>query len=154
LSVTGIGIAFGDFSMMYYSFLLFLTNLVGITLASSLTFMVLGYAPVKRAKRGILYTLILLSFITIPLSISFINMVEKNKLFLKLNTIQYIKINNEKVKLNILDVNIRKKVLEIDLEVISQNILDKKDYITIKEKIQTYTKKDINLKVSSKIIVK
>jgi len=154
LSVTGIGIAFGDFSMMYYSFLLFVTNLVGITLAASITFIVLGYAPVKRAKKGIFYTLILLSFITIPLSISFVNMVEKNKIFVNLNTIEYININNEKVKLNILDVNIKEKFLEIDLEVVSQNILNKKDYKDIKEKIQTYTKKDINLKISSKIIVK
>ncbi|HIP13640.1 MAG TPA: TIGR00341 family protein [Arcobacter sp.] len=154
LSVTGIGMAFGDFSMIYHSFLLFVTNLVGITLAAALTFIVLGYAPVNRAKKGIFYTVVLLSIITIPLSISFINMVEKNKIFTTLNSIKSLQIKDERVVLNILDINIENKLLEIDIEIESQNILDKKDYKDIKIKIQEKLQKDISLKISSKVIVK
>lgn len=80
LSVTGIGLGWGDWTIVLGSFLLFLTNLVGITLAAAITFIVLGYSPVTRAKKGISYTFILMSIIAIPLMISFYGLVQKNTL--------------------------------------------------------------------------
>ena len=39
----------GDREIVTGSFLLFLTNLAGITLSAAMTFLLLGYAPIRRA---------------------------------------------------------------------------------------------------------
>ncbi|MCK5070841.1 MAG: TIGR00341 family protein, partial [Desulfocapsa sp.] len=46
LAVAGIGLGMGDLSFFGQAFLLFSTNLVGITLAATFTFRLLGYSPV------------------------------------------------------------------------------------------------------------
>jgi len=51
--------------------LLFTTNLIGLTLAAALTFLVLGYAPLLRARRGLFISLVLMAMIAVPLSFSF-----------------------------------------------------------------------------------
>lgn len=56
LCVTGIGLGWGDLDIIYGSFLLFMTNLFGMVLAASLTFIILGFAPIHRAKKS-LFTL-------------------------------------------------------------------------------------------------
>ena len=95
LSVTGIGIGLANFDVIYGSFLLFITNLVGITLSAAFTFMVLGFAPIKRAKKGIFYTSILMALIAIPLVLSFMQVVQKNDYFNKLNNIKYLAIKKK-----------------------------------------------------------
>src|SRR5690606_5365296 len=67
------GVGWLDWHVISGAMLLFLTNLVGITLAGVVTFMVLGYAPIKRATRGLGWTMLLLVLISIPLGISFNN---------------------------------------------------------------------------------
>ncbi len=86
LSVTGIGIGLGNIDVIYGSFLLFLTNLVGITLSAALTFIVLGFAPLKKAKKGVFYTSIIMTIIAIPLVLSFLKVVDRNKYFEDLNS--------------------------------------------------------------------
>lgn len=67
LSVVGIGIGWGNTQIMYGSFLLFATNLAGITLSAALTFFIMGFSPVKRATKGIVLTSLFLLIVTIPL---------------------------------------------------------------------------------------
>ena len=93
LSVTGIGLGLGNIDVIYGSFLLFVTNLVGITLSAALTFIVLGFAPIKRAKKGIFYTSILMVIIAIPLFLSFMDVVHKYDYFNKLNSFKSVALN-------------------------------------------------------------
>ena len=78
LAVLGIGIGWGNPDMIVGSGLLFLTNLIGITLAASLTFLVLGFAPVSRARNALAMSLGLLALIAIPLALSFQTMIRQN----------------------------------------------------------------------------
>ena len=71
LSVSGIGIGWGSWSMFSSAMLLFVTNLVGIVLAASLTFFVLGFSPLRLAKRGIMIWGVVALIIAIPLYQSF-----------------------------------------------------------------------------------
>ncbi len=82
LCVIGVGIAVGDARVTGGSTLLFITNLIAITLAGSVTLLLLGFRPIAGAERearlrlGIVTFLILLTAITIPLGIIFVDAVQ------------------------------------------------------------------------------
>ena len=80
LSVAGIAVGWADWSMARGAFLLFVTNLVGISLAASTTFLVLGFAPLKLARRGLMISLGLLAVISIPLYLAFVDLVEQEQI--------------------------------------------------------------------------
>ena len=80
LSVVGIGLGWGDWAMAAGASLLLVTNLVGIALAASATFLVMGFAPFKRARAGLGITLALLLVISIPLTLSFYHLVSRERL--------------------------------------------------------------------------
>lgn len=80
LSVVGIGLGWADWGMAAGASLLLVTNLVGIALASSITFLVLGFSPFKRARAGVGITLLILLVISVPLSLSFAHLVERAKI--------------------------------------------------------------------------
>ncbi|ERP38743.1 TIGR00341 family protein [Chitinivibrio alkaliphilus] len=71
LAVTGIGIGWGRFDIFGGAALLFTTNLAGITLAAALTFLVLGFSPIKRSLRGMAVSLTVVALLSIPLAMSF-----------------------------------------------------------------------------------
>ncbi|HHD56330.1 MAG TPA: TIGR00341 family protein [Desulfobulbaceae bacterium] len=75
LAVAGIGLGMGDFHFFSQAFLLFSTNLIGITLAAAFTFRVLGYSSAVRNKPGIALVALVLLAITIPLYLSYRNIV-------------------------------------------------------------------------------
>ena len=152
LSVIGIGIGWGDFGITYGSFLLFLTNLVGITLAASITFLVLGYAPIHRAKKGIVYTSLILAAVTIPLIISFDKAIEQNNIIAELNDAIYIE-NNKEIKLHILQVNLNKDVPEIFLQTSSDVVLDNDDLRLLKADIEKLLEQKVFLNISTNTII-
>lgn len=84
LAVTGIGIGWMDLQMVMGSALLFLTNLVGIMLAASITFLILGFAPVSRARKALAFSVGLMILIAIPLGLAFQGMVQRNSIRLAL----------------------------------------------------------------------
>lgn len=154
LSVTGIGIGLGSFDVMYGSFLLFVTNLIGITLSAALTFIVLGYSPVTKAKKGLYYTTALLSIVSIPLVFSFSEMIEKNNYLQNLESVKSITLNQEEVELNILDVKFSDGILVVNLQSVSTKSLTHDEYIKIKKSIEKKLKEKVILEVSPKIIVR
>jgi len=74
LCVSGIGIGWLNSEIFYGAMLLFLTNLIGIILAAGLSFMVIGFAPFSRAKKGIFISFLMVALISIPLVLSFSKM--------------------------------------------------------------------------------
>ncbi len=80
LSVAGIGLGWADWNMAGGALLLLITNLVGIALAGSATFLVLGFAPFKRARAGLGVTLAIMLVISAPLYIAFTHLVEKDQI--------------------------------------------------------------------------
>lgn len=152
LSVTGIGIGWGDFDIVYGSFLLFITNLVGITLAASLTFLVLGYAPIHRAKKGLLYSFVILAMVSIPLVISFMKVIKQNNILTQLSEQNYI-INNKNINVDILEVDLSKNIPTIFIQTKSDEVLKKEDLTLLNQKISTLIDDDILLNVDMRIVV-
>ena len=148
LSVTGIGLGLGNIDVIYGSFLLFITNLVGITLSAALTFIVLGFAPVTKAKKGVFYTSIIMVIVAIPLFLSFMKVVDRNKYFDELNSIKTLIIEKDKIDLNIKTIENRNDNILVNIEVISSKPLSLTHYDTIKNKLQEKTDKKIILKVT------
>lgn len=151
LSVTGIGIGYGDSEMIYGSFLLFTTNLVGITLAAAMTFLVLGYAPIHRATKGIIYTSGFLALVTIPLVVSFMILLEQDKI---IQRVQALKLDSKTMKINVLSVDLTQKKPSIFLEVHSDSIPTKENLYDLKAKIEESLHKKILLDVTPKITIK
>lgn len=71
LVVSGIGIGWADWDVFSGAFLLYLTNLSGIIMFGGLTFLLLGFAPFKRAKKGLIYSFLIILLVCIPLTFSF-----------------------------------------------------------------------------------
>lgn len=154
LSVTGIGIGYGDFNMVYGSFLLFITNLVGISLSAAITFIILGYSPIKKAKKGLLYTSLLLVLIAIPLVSSFSKVIEKNNYISIVDNIKHININEKVIELNLLDIENKNEILYLNMEVISDKTIDENEYKKIKILIEDKLGKKSVLNITPKLIVK
>ena len=148
LSVVGIGLGWGNFDVSYGAFLLFFTNLIGITLAAAITFLILGYAPIHRAKKGIVYTSIILAIVSIPLIISFNKAITQNNIFAKLNN--YVYTENEKIiTIHILDVDLSKKIPEIFVQTNSNEMLDTRDLKLLKSDIEKTLNKSVILNIST-----
>jgi len=103
LSVAGIGVGWANWSMAEGAFLLFITNLVGIALAASATFLVLGFAPFKLAKKGFAITLLLMAGIVGPLYIAFVDLVEQGRIMRIVPTGQ-VELSGQQVGLRIVKV--------------------------------------------------
>jgi len=86
LCVVGIGLAAADMQVAGGGGLLFITNLVAIVMAGSITLLLLGFRPSERGERterlrqGLILSLVLLVVISIPLGIVFLQSVEESRL--------------------------------------------------------------------------
>ncbi|NJL11495.1 MAG: DUF389 domain-containing protein [Calothrix sp. SM1_7_51] len=80
ICVLGLGLAQTNWSLSQGAAILYLTNLLGITLACMLTFLIMGCSPIKRAGIALFWTLLLTGILLLPLSVSFAQLVEKTNL--------------------------------------------------------------------------
>ncbi|MEM6597798.1 MAG: DUF389 domain-containing protein [Cyanobacteria bacterium P01_D01_bin.36] len=80
LCVVGLGIAQFNATLTLGASLLYLTNLLGITLACMLAFFMAGYSPFRRARRPLSAVVLLTSLLVIPLGISLVELVRQNQL--------------------------------------------------------------------------
>ena len=154
LSVTGIGLGWGDWHIVIGSFLLFLTNLVGITLAAAFTFIVLGYSPVKRAKKGISYTLVLMGLISIPLVMSFYDLVQKNTLMKDFQQVQWVNGDQTGIEVEVTDVATRfDGSVRVWVDVTSREDVSAEVLRSIQQKMQTRTGQDVELEITRRILL-
>lgn len=145
LAVAGIGIGWWDWEVFSGAFLLYLTNLAGIIMFAGITFLLLGFAPFKRARMGLVYTLIIISAVMIPLSLSFNRIKQEASITSKLEGINFDKIY-------LRDVKVRTgKPLMVSLKLVSAETIDSKEMGKIKEQIEEKIGQPIILEVISAI---
>lgn len=124
LAVSGIGIGWADWSIFSHALLLFTTNLIGMVLAGAITFLLLGYAPIRVAKKGIVIWMFIAVLVTIPLYQSFEAMKEKSNVQTALSQVKF-KINDKNVYLNKIEYRHRGECREVWCEVIVSDKLHK-----------------------------
>ena len=135
IAVAGIGIGWGEWNMFSSAFLLFLTNLVGIVLAAALTFVVLGYSPIRVAKKGIIIWFLISALVAIPLYNSFEKMKGHTEIQKTLANIHF-KLNRQEVILTHIQLIEHSKVLEVRCEVIASGFLSPEEKKLLKEVIE------------------
>jgi len=79
LVVSGIGVGWFNWDVFIGALLLFLTNLVGILFAATITFSLLGFSPLAKARRGLFVSLAMVGVISIPLGYSFLRVVDAQR---------------------------------------------------------------------------
>ncbi|CAA6819765.1 MAG: Putative integral membrane protein [uncultured Sulfurovum sp.] len=143
LAVSGIGLGWADWHMFSSALLLFITNLVGIVLAASLTFLMLGFSPVAVAKKGILYAAVLVGIVSIPLSLSFVQM--KDDIHVQKTLSSFTVILNKK-EIHLKNIEIQGK--EVRCEVIASDILTQNEKLELKNLIVKRVGEELTVFVS------
>jgi uncharacterized hydrophobic protein (TIGR00271 family) len=142
LAVAGIGLGWANWHMFSMAFLLFVTNLVGIVLAAALTFTLLGFSPLKLAKKGIVIWMSIVAVVAVPLYSSFTKMEADTQIQKILSNLSF-DVGKHNVRLTQIQTIHHAKKDEIRCEVISTGILSKDEKRLLKEVIE----KSINKKV-------
>ncbi len=144
LAVSGIGLGWGEWSMFFNALLLFATNLVGIMFAGALTFLMMGFAPIKVAKKGIVIWAIVAIVITLPLYHSFQTMQEKSNIK-KTLLHTMIEINSKKIYLNKIEYQPQSNTPLIRCEVIIDEKLTKEERVYLHKRISQVVGKPIEV---------
>jgi len=82
--VIGLGLAATDWSLSLGAALLYVTNLLGITLSCMLTFLVAGYTRFRHARPALTWATVLTVLLLIPLGVSFAQLIRQAQLQHKL----------------------------------------------------------------------
>ncbi|MCH8543448.1 MAG: DUF389 domain-containing protein [Alcanivorax sp.] len=133
--VAGIGIGWLSWEVISGAMLLFITNLVGIALAGLLTFMMLGYAPVKRATKGLGWSLLMVVLVSIPLAISFNNINRHWQIENRLAVTQF-EVNGKSLSLADVSLTLARDELRIRADVVSAQMLAPGDLHDLKVQLE------------------
>ncbi len=149
LATAGIGIGWMSMDVFYQAFLLFVTNFVGIVFAASLTFLVMGFAPVKRAKKGLSWALATSLIVAIPLYLSFSTMAFDSRISSALEQKQYMvagkKVQIENVVLEHSDV------LVVKCEFVVEEMLNRDELNQLKRELQSDLNTTLDLEVVQRV---
>lgn len=147
LAVAGIGLGWGEWHMFSMSFLLFVTNLVGIVLAAALMFMILGYSPLHIAKKGVMIWIAIVALVAIPLYSSFETMREDVHIQKALSNTHFL-VEGEAIKLTNVELFHRESIDEVSCEVITSGSLSKVGKEALRKKIRELAGKEMDVVVT------
>lgn len=150
LCVAGIGIGWGDVQIITGASLLFITNLIGIALAAALTFLVLGYAPVIKSRRGLTISMGLLLAISIPLSVSFRNMHQTWSIEKGISAEIYT-INEYQIKLKEVHVRLYRGKVLLRAEAVGSRPLSIDDLTLLKRKLEARWGRPVVMEIDSRL---
>ncbi len=148
LAVAGTGIGRMDFHFFSQAFLLFTTNLVGIVLAASFTFRILGYSPAIRGKQSIRIVLLLSALVAIPLYLSYDRIVEK-AVYEKNWREERFLVNEKYIIIQKANFSRRGNKMVIDMDILTRERLTRHDLNKFRRKIQTNFSKEIVIRAKT-----
>ena len=146
LCVAGIGLGWGSISMIWGAGLLLATNLVGIAGAAALTFLVLGYAPVKRARKGLIVTLLSVGIITIPLAFAFSSIYQNYRIERDISSFEFV-YQNQRIEFTNIEVNARRHAIYLRADTIGSQPLDEASMRELKAELETRWGRSVTLEV-------
>lgn len=152
LCVVGIGVGWWDWHIASGAMLLFLTNLVGISLSAALAFRMLGFAPLVRARRGVLVSLLLLCALLVPLWLSFENMTAHWRLERELNSAVF-EVGGKPLRLADLSFTVEDDRVRIKADVLSTEPVSHSDLKHLKALLGKRIGKPLELEVASRIVL-
>ncbi len=142
LAVAGIGLGRGDLYFFYQAFLLFSTNLIGITLAAVFTFRALGYSAVVGSKRGLGLVAVIMLLISIPLYISYHQIVDKVAFERSWQQERFL-VNDKYLIIQKAAVVHHRNQEVITMDILAREPLDRDDLTRLKQKVQVNFSKEL-----------
>ena len=137
ICVIGLGLSQANWSLSLGASLLYLTNLLGITLSCMLTSLMAGYTPLHRAGKALLWALGLTAILVIPLGVSFAELIEQAQLEASLKRALLNRtITFQRVELIKTDTNWLTKPPEVRLIVRSSEALTPKQVQLLEEFVE------------------
>ncbi|MEG4009582.1 DUF389 domain-containing protein [Microcoleus sp. Pol11C1] len=137
ICVIGLGLSQANWSLSLGASLLYLTNLLGITLSCMLTFLMAGYTPLHRARKALFWALALTAILVIPLGVSFAELIEQAQLEASLKRALLNRtITFQRVELIATDTNWLTKPPEVRLIVRSSEALTSKQVQLLEEFVE------------------
>lgn len=140
LAVSGIGLGWGDWEVFLGALLLLMTNLAGIVLAGSVTFMLMGFSPLHLAKKGLLVSLLVVIIVSLPLGYGSFTMIRDHNIIRSLH--------NHKVN----DITIRQvsvirggEPMTLRVTLVSENQIDNSDLEKVKSSISSLVGSEVEL---------
>jgi uncharacterized hydrophobic protein (TIGR00271 family) len=152
LATAGIGLGHGDIAMFSGAFLLFFTNLIGITLAAVITFLMLGFSNVLKSKKSIAFIAALLVMISFPLYSAYDNMIQKYEISEMLHQRHFL-VNGKNIIINSADVELFESRQELQLELLVTESLDRNDFERLQEEIEKFFDTEVVIKARVKYIL-
>ena len=147
LAVAGIGLGQLDLFFFGQAFLLFSTNLIGIILAASFTFRVLGYSPAIRDRRSIKIVALALVMITVPLYLSYTRIVETNVLERSWQHERFL-VNGKYLIVHKADLNHYRDKDVMTVDILAREVITRQDLTLFREKIQANFDKKLIVRAS------
>lgn len=142
LAAAGIGLGWLDWNIFFGASLLLFTNLAGMVLAASVTFMFLGFSPFRLATKGVFISLLIVIIFSIPLALGFNQMVYEHKIVQSLDGWQ-----TKNVMLR--DVRVQSNnPLSISVVFVTANPLDDDAIDQIKDQIEKRLNTEVELEIS------
>jgi uncharacterized hydrophobic protein (TIGR00271 family) len=147
LSVSGIGLGWGDWEVFFGALLLLATNLAGMVLAGALTFLFLGFSPFRLAKKGLLISLFFVALISAPLGFGFSRMVQENKIVQRLSgaEIPQGRLRNVRV--------IRMNPIRVSVTLVSEKPLDNTELGKVKKEIEDIVGKEVEVELTVGLVL-
>ncbi len=137
ICVIGLGLSQANWSLSLGATLLYLTNLLGITLSCMLTFLIAGYTPLNRAHKALSWALVFTAILLIPLGASFVELVRQAQLEASLKRALLNRtITFQRVELINSDTNWLTKPPEVRLNVRSSEALTPKQVQLLEEFVE------------------
>ncbi len=147
LCVAGIGLGWADLSMSMNAGLLFLTNLAGIAFGAVITFWIMGYAPLRIAKKGMGYTLAFLLLLSIPLNYALQGMLVHEAAARQLENRIITLTDGTKMQLKGVHVTMRKPMI-VNTSLVMSHFPTQAQMQELKANLEKITEKEIEVKVS------
>ena len=144
LATAGIGLGWMRWDVFYNAFLLFGTNFVGIVFAAAITFLVLGFSPIKTAKKGLFYAIVSSILISIPLYLSFATIVEDSNIIKRLEHTSFT-INNKEVRIENITLHRNDEITVVKCDLIVSDSFTPHDIQMVKEIASKAVEKPIEL---------
>ena len=133
-AVAGIGLGRLDPEFFGQAFLLFSTNLVGIVLAATFTFRLLGYSPAVKSKKGISVVILLFLLISIPLYLSY-NQIVKTRSMEQSWKVERFLVHGKYLIINKARLSQSSEIDILTMDILARDHLTRSDLSELKRKI-------------------
>lgn len=152
LAVAGIGLGRGEFYIFEGAFLLFVTNIIGISLSTVLTFQFLGFSNAVKSKKTLGFIMIILALLSYPLYRSYADSLQRYQLTNSLKSERII-INEKVIMIENASIDYQNKMKIINMTIVLKQALNESELQAFKNTIDQRFVSKHQIRITIKFIL-